>query len=204
MRAITNIRHHRIRWGLLAGRGAGVGIISGVVMLLVAMVTLPLVSDDGDAWTFLKIAGSALLGGDAATPLTGFELGPVLAGMIVHFLLAALVGATYALLIGMFDLEGWTPVALFGLLYGAMVFVWSAVIIGAGFGPAAADSIPPISMFFGNMAFGMTAGILLATWADDGDLDQEEIRVKVFEQRAEDDAESGPPRSKDHPTDLRL
>ncbi|MCW2956742.1 MAG: hypothetical protein JWO69_1611 [Thermoleophilia bacterium] len=184
MREVTNIRGHRIRWSLLAARGALVGVFGAVAMLVIAMATFPLFSDDGDVWSFLKIVSGAVLGGEAASPITGFEATPVLVGLIVHFALGAFVGLTYALLIAMFDLEGWTPVALFGLLYGAMVFVWSAVFIGAGFGPADATAIPPVSMFFGNIAFGLTAGVLLATWADDGDLDQEEAKVGVFEQRS--------------------
>lgn len=179
---ITNIRDHRIRWRLLVAQGALVGIASSLVMLVLATITYPMFSDGSDMWTFPKVIASAVLGNDAASPLAGFDAGPVVLGLLMHFAIGAIAGATYAVLIAMFDLEGWTPVALFGLLYGAMLFVWSTALIGAGLGPDAMQDLPLIVMFWGNIAFGLTAGVLLASWADRADLDQlESERVPVFE-----------------------
>ena len=179
---ITNIRGHRIRWSILGARGTLVGVASAVVMFAIATLTYPMFNDGSDGWSFLKVVSSALLGSDAATPLTGFDAAPVVVGLLLHFAIGAAAGATYALLIGLFDLEGWTPVALFGLLYGAMLFVWSAAITGAGIGTTAMQDLPTIVMFWGNIAFGITAGTLLATWADAADLDQAETgRVHAFE-----------------------
>lgn len=179
---LTNIRSHRIRWSALLARGAVVGLVSAAVMLVLACVLYPLLSAGSSAWTFPKVVSSALLGDNAVAPLDAYEMAPVLVGLAVHFAIGALAGATYAFLIAMFDLEGWTPVALFGLLYGAMLFVWSAALIGAGFGTAAIQDLPLIVMFWGNIVFGLTAGMLLATWADRADLDQvESERVARFE-----------------------
>jgi hypothetical protein len=179
---ITNIRDHRIRWRLLVAQGVLVGVASSLVMLVLAIVLYPAFSDGTDMWTFPKVVSSVFLGNDAATPLAGFDAGPVVLGLLMHFAIGAIAGATYAVLIAMFDLEGWTPVALFGLLYGAMLFVWSTALIGAGLGPDAIQNLPLIVMFWGNIAFGLTAGMLLASWADRADLDQlESERVPVFE-----------------------
>lgn len=179
---ITNIRNHRIRWSLLFAHGALAGLISAALMLVIATITYPAFSEGADGWTFMKVVSSSLLGDAAATPLAGFSAVPVLTGLIIHFAIGAFAGATYAALVGMFDLEGWTPVALFGLLYGAMLFVWSSALIGAGLGGAVIRDLPLIVMFWGNMVFGLTAGVLLATWADRADIDQiESERVAIFE-----------------------
>ncbi len=179
---ITNIRDHRIRWRMLFAQGALAGITSATLMLAIATITYPAFSDGADGWTFMKVVSSSVLGDDAATPLAGFDATPVLLGLLIHLAIGAFAGATYAGLVAMFDLEGWTPVALFGLLYGAMLFVWSTAFIGAGLGGAAIQGLPLIVMFWGNMVFGLTAGILLATWADRADIDQvESERVTVFE-----------------------
>lgn len=179
---ITNIRHHRIRWRLLAARGAFVGLLSAIVMLVIATLAYPMFVTGADGWTFAKVVGSAVLGDSALLSPAGFELVPVAVGLIVHLAIGAFAGITYAVLIAMFDLEGWTPVALFGLLYGALLFVWSSTLIGAGVIGVDMADMPLIVMFAGNLVFGMTAGMLLATWADRADIDQTESeRVPVFE-----------------------
>ena len=186
---ITNIRDHRIRWSVLFAQGALAGITSAVLMLAIATITYPAFADGADGWTFMKVVSSSVLGDGAASPLAGFDALPVLLGLVIHFALGAFAGVTYAGLVAMFDLEGWTPVALFGLLYGAMLFVWSTALIGAGFGGAAIQGLPLIVMFWGNMAFGLTSGILLATWADGADIDQvESERISVFEGDADQPA----------------
>jgi hypothetical protein len=179
---VTNIRNHRIRWRVLVAQGALAGAISAAVMLLIAALLFPLFKDGADVWSFEKVVSSSILGDDVATPLSGFELGPVLLGLVEHLAIGVLAGISYALLVAMFDLEGWTPVTLFGLLYGAMLFVWSTAIIQAGLTSDSAAVLPTVVMFWGNLFFGITCGIVLATWADRADLDQQEDeRVPVFE-----------------------
>lgn len=179
---IRNIRDHRIRWRVPIVQGVVAGLLSATVMLAFAMVTYPAFSSGADGWTFAKVVSTVFLGDEAATPLAGFAAGPVLVGLLMHFAIGAFAGATYAVLVAMFDLEGWTPVALFGLLYGAMLFVWSTALIGAGFGGAAVEQLPLIVMFWGNIVFGITSGLLLSTWADRADIDQvESERVPLFE-----------------------
>ncbi|MCB0877834.1 MAG: hypothetical protein KDC46_02485 [Thermoleophilia bacterium] len=179
---VTNIRGHRIRWRLVAAQGSVAGALSALVMLAVATLTYPLFADSSDGWTFLKVVSSAVLGDSAASPLAGFDLVPVTVGLLLHLAIGVFVGASYAMLAALFDIEGWTPVTLFGLIYGAMAFVWSTVIIGAGLGGNAIQDLPLIVMLWGNMVFGFTAGVLLATWADRADIDQiESEHVAAFE-----------------------
>ncbi len=179
---VTNIRGHRIRWKLVAAQGVIVGLLSAVVMLAIATLTYPMFDSSSDGWTFLKVVSSAVLGDDAAAPLTGFAAAPVVVGLLLHLAIGAFVGTTYAMLAAMFDLEGWTPVTLFGLLYGAFVFVWSTVAIGVGLGGEAIQQLPLVVMLWGNLVFGFCAGVLLATWADRADIDQlESERIPAFE-----------------------
>jgi hypothetical protein len=179
---ITNIRHHRIRWRLLAAQGIVVGVLSALVMLAIAMLAYPMFVEGADGWTFSKVVSTALLGDSAADPLSGFVLVPVTVGFVVHLAIGACAGASYAVLIAMFDLEGWTPVALFGLIYGAVLFVWSSALVGIGAGGEAIGDLPLVVMLWGNIVFGLAAGVLLATWADRADIDQiESERVPAFE-----------------------
>lgn len=191
---VRNIRGHRIRWRVLLAQGALVGIVSAFVMLAVAMLTVPLFAEGLDSWSFSKALSTVVLGDAAASPLAGFDAAPVAVGIAVHLALSALAGMVYAGLVGFFDLEGWTPVAVMGLLFGAVLFVWSAALIGAGLAPAAATDLPLGAILWGNVAFGLTAGLLLATWADRADLDHElddAVRVRAFEG---DDPRTGLPR----------
>lgn len=179
---IRNVRGHRIRWTALLARGVVVGLISALVMLVVAMVSFPLFERGSDMWTFSKVIAAVFLPNDTMQ-LTSFEAGPVLLGTLLHFLLGAFAGATYAAIVGMFDLEGWTPVAMMGIVYGAGLFITSATLIGvlSSFDDAA-QNLPLVVMFWGNVAFGITAGALMATWADRADIDQDEAeRVPAFE-----------------------
>lgn len=179
---VTNIRGHRIRWRVLFAGGAVTGLVSALVMLAIAMLLYPLFAAGADAWSFPRAASSLLLGADAVEPLAGFAATPVLVGLLVHFTIGTLAGITYAAFVAMFDLEGWTPVALFGLLYGAMLFVWSTALVGAGVTPLTGEQFPLVVMFWANLAFGLSAGALLASWADRADLDQaDDERIPVFE-----------------------
>jgi hypothetical protein len=189
---ITNIRHHRIHWRTVAVQGALAGVTSALFMLVLASVTWPAFADDADGWTFLKVVGSATLGGDAASPLTGFDASAVIVGLVMHLSIGIVAGAAYGLIVAFLDLEGWTPVALVGMLYGAVLFVWSTAIVGAIVGSEVLTDAPLLVMFWSNVAFGLVAGLLLATWADGADLDQlESERVPVFE--GDDQPERGAP-----------
>lgn len=179
---VRNIRGHRIRWGMLCAQGAMVGLWSALAMLVVALMTIPMFSTGLDAWSFPKIIAATFMGDSAASPVTGFDAGPVAIGTIIHFGIGAIVGATFAAIIGMFDIEGWTPVALVGLMYGALLFVGSATVIAAIGGPAAEFDLPMAPLLWGNVIFGLVAGVLMAAWADAADIDQPEAEhVRVFE-----------------------
>ncbi|MEO6866649.1 MAG: hypothetical protein ABI200_01355 [Gaiellales bacterium] len=194
---VRNIRGHRIRWHIMAAQGAYIGVASAAVMLAIAMATFPIFASNTDGWTFAKIISTVALGNSAAHPLTGFAFVPVVVGLAIHFALSITIGVVYAGLVAMFDLEGWTPVALMGLIIGAIAFVWSAALIGAGVGPASFADLPLGALLWGNIAFGLTAGVLLATWADRADLDRDitsvddGVRVRAFEG---DELQTGLPR----------
>jgi len=182
---IRNIQGHRIRWRILAAQGALVGLISALAMLLIAMVTIPLFAGSMDTWSFSKVLASGVLGNSAAHPLTGFDAGPVLLGTLLHLGIGALVGISFAIVIGLFDLEGWTSVALVGLLYAAVMFVGAATMVSIGIGPW--SDVPLQPLLWGNLVFGLVAGLFMSTWAQDADIDIEPgERVHVFETSFED------------------
>lgn len=166
-----NVISHRISYDRLAGAGAAVGVLAALVMAAVAMIVTPLVDADTDLWSFFKVVGTIVLGTGAADPLTGWEALPVLVGMAMHLLIGAVVGAVFAVLVGLFDIEDTVPVMLMGLVYGVAVFLTSYVGIGNLVFPAF-ERLPTIVGFWTHIAFGIIAGAVLGSWAERYDLDR--------------------------------
>jgi hypothetical protein len=182
---IRNIQGHRIRWRVLAAQGALVGLWSSLAMLVVAMVTTPMFESTMDTWSFTKVIASGVMGDGAASPISGFEWAPVLVGAAIHLGIGTIIGIAFAALVGLCDLEGWTSVSLVGLLFGAVLFVAAAAVVSVGMGPW--NSLPLAPLLWGNIAFGLVAGVSMASWAQDADLDLPEgERAHVFESSFEE------------------
>lgn len=168
----SNVRAHRITYDLLALRGAFVGVLAAIVMAIMAMLLTQFVAPETDMWSFPKAVSSIVLGEDAATPLTGFDAAPVIVGLLVHLAIGAVVGAIFATLIGLFDIEETVPVTLMGLIYGVSVFLFSYLAVGSLFFPAI-NEIPTIVGFWTHVAFGLIAGAMLGQWNERYDEDHE-------------------------------
>lgn len=89
------------------------GLIAGLVFLVVITSLMPLVG--GTVWTAPRMMAGIAMGPDVLPPPATFDLGIVVVGMIVHFVLSMLFAAVAGLLVR-----------------GQTVFV--AVLIGTGFG----------------------------------------------------------------------
>ena len=106
MREVAGARYDW-RAGLLAG------IIAGLVFLVVEMALAPAVG--ANVFTPVRMIGAIALGPDVLPPPATFDLGVLIAAMVVHFVLAA----AYAALLGLF-------------VRRQRPFV--AALVGAGFG----------------------------------------------------------------------
>lgn len=185
---MLNVEGHRIEYGALALQGVVVGLISSVVLGVVASLLGPIITTGHDVSSFLKIVATPLMGEAAVTPVTGFDPGAVLVGAGVLLALGAIMGAGFAMVVGFFDLEGFTQVAVVGLLLGAVYFVITTVIIGLGLVHSAFEQLELAVMFWGHVAFGLTAGALMARSVSrhdrQGGTDEHAVDIRVpVEQR---------------------
>lgn len=121
-------------------RGAVAGLTAGVVFVMMEMALVPTVGS-GELWGPPRMMGAIVLGTEALPPPATFDAGIVMVGMIVHFVLSALLGMVFAWLSAKLSLS--RPMAMvvgavFGLIvyfvnfYGfTAVFPWFAMARGA-------------------------------------------------------------------------
>ncbi|MCB0879248.1 MAG: hypothetical protein KDC46_09750 [Thermoleophilia bacterium] len=149
--------------------GGDVGFVAGLVATILPMFVAPLFMDDVDAWTFPKSISTLLFGSSAAEPPTGFDAGPVLAGLGIHLFVATLIGAVFSLVIAYFDVDTLAPtvvVAAFMLAVLAIDLLWL---------PLSKTVLPALDdvsiVFTGSMIvwFGLMLGIGIQRWRQDWD-----------------------------------
>jgi hypothetical protein len=110
--------------------GALAGLTGGVAMMISAAL---LAGAKGyDIWFQLKAIASLVLG-PSAIATTGFVAGPVLAGVLVHLAVAALLGALFALVTRrLFRLPSDVGVpAVTGLTYGLLIWLVAYLVAPA-------------------------------------------------------------------------
>jgi hypothetical protein len=173
-----NVRAHRINYRALAARGAWAGVLASLIMVAIAAVAAPLIEANTDAWSFPKVVSSIVLGEEAASPLAGFDALPVVLGLLLHLAIGAFFGAVFACIVGFLDVEETVPVVLAGIVYGVIVFLTTYVMIGQLLFPAI-DDLPLVVSFWNHVAFGITTGVVLGSWADTLDADHYKDREAV-------------------------
>lgn len=138
--------------------GVYAGLIAGVVFLILEIVLVPLFMG-GSPWGPPRMIAAIVMGRDVLPPPATFDVGIVLAAMVVHFALSTVFGLILAGLISLFNLDssaGLTFVvgAVFGLLlyyinfYGMTAFFpwfadarnWLSLMLHVVFGVVAAES----------------------------------------------------------------
>ena len=149
-------RHHRTDWVAAAVSG----LAAGAVLMLVELLWAALVSGDSPWRTSHAIAAIAL--GSDALQSAGFGLGVVSLALALHYLLGVafglLLGWAIAPFLADWGDESWSLCALFGTLFGALlyllnfygmaqIFPWFAALRGA---PA----------FVAHLIFGASAALI--------------------------------------------
>lgn len=112
---------------LVDWRAAVIGALAGAVtFLLVIAVVLPFTTG-GSLWSFFRYLASILLGDGILPPPAGFDLGAVIAGLLVHLILSLLYGAILAVVIHRWGLVvGLVGGALFGIaIYAINIFTFT-------------------------------------------------------------------------------
>lgn len=156
--------------------GAGAGVVASIAMGLYAMIA-SLIKDTGFFTPLHHIAslwapGDAMMESmEAGMAGSGFEItvGVAVLGAVVHIMTGAVYGAVFGLIVSRLDLK-LAVLAGAGLVYGALVFAFSA-FIGLPLAAAIFDSGDPIenmaemagwgTFFVEHLLFGLVTGALL-------------------------------------------
>lgn len=160
---VTNARSHSIDLTHLMQRGVVAGILSAIISGAIAMIAGQLLGDSHDLWTFPKVVSTLILGADAAQPLAGFAAGPVVFGLALHLLIGGFFGGIFAAIVGFLDVDDVVAVMLCGLVYAAVIFLFTYVFLAQLLFPTFQD-LPLIVAFWNHVIFGIVAGLLLANW----------------------------------------
>lgn len=149
-------RHHiDMLGGALSGLGGG-----GAMIIIAAMLTYVL---NQDPWAQLRLLAQPIMG-SAATATSGFAMGPVLVGLLVHLSIAALLGVLFALLVrwlarlpSLLSLPEMAGLA-YGLLLWAAVYFLVAPFASSLMLTTAAPVLPVL--LIQHMVYGASTGLL--------------------------------------------
>jgi hypothetical protein len=165
----ANLDQETVDYRPLALRGAEAGLASGVLIGALEIAYSGLFDSATDAWSFPKVVATIALGDDAAHPLTGFAAGAVTAGLLIHLVIATLLGMVFALLAGFVSIKDPPVLLLSGITYGVVVYFVTYVIIAGALFPEF-QRLPTLAFFLVHPVFGLAAATLLHHWADRWDM----------------------------------
>lgn len=161
---MRNIAAHRVDAQGVFTSGGDVGFVAIVIASAIPVLLAPLMVDGIDVWTLFKSLSTVLLGDDAMAHPTGFELAPVLVGAGVHLFLGAAVGALFALVVSLVDIDGIAPtVVIMITLFGAYSFLLVWLPLSESLMPALAQ-IPSPFIIEMIMTYAIVLGLGVARW----------------------------------------
>lgn len=130
------------------------GLIAGAVFMMMEMVLVATIGG-GSPWGPPRMIGAILLGSGVLPPPATFDLGALLAAMLIHFPLAVLLAALAGYVISNWKLGLIASIAG-GALYGALIYLVSFYGFTAIF-PWFASARTPITLF-SHLTFGAVLG----------------------------------------------
>lgn len=137
--------------------GAIAGLAGGLAMSIVAAIIS--LSLGNDIWLEAKQI-AALVYGRAAVAQPGFIFGPVVVGTLLHFAMAALLGALFGIVtrrLLRLTSDFGTPV-LAGLIYGMLIWLLSYFIILPLLNPVLLETYAP-SFIIQHIIYGAVTGL---------------------------------------------
>lgn len=138
----------------LGGTIAGIG--GGLAMIIVAALLTTAIGED--VWREPREIAQPLFGGAAAVGAA-----PIVAGTILHFLMAALFGAAFSLVsrrLLRLPSDYGVPVVA-GLIYGLMLWVLAYFVVLPILNPALLDTYAP-SFIIQHLVYGVVTGLIYA------------------------------------------
>lgn len=141
--------HRKDEFRRALGGGAVAGVIGGIVISL--FMALAALAGGRDVWMGMKVAGAPLVGQDIIRP--GFEAGPVLLGVAMHFAVSIGWGILFAALCyGMSRGSTMAAGAPFGVVVWLVMFYAVLPLFGMR---AVADSVPVGMAVLEHVLFGL-------------------------------------------------
>jgi hypothetical protein len=142
--------------------GVLAGLVSGVVMAMIMMAMTTFMMHMGP-WAGAKMPWSLVAGKEAIRP--GFELVPVMGGMMVHFALSAIYGLVFAWLAARTGMG----LGLLGALFGFALYVLNIVVIPSLAAGWAGHMAPPNAMMHAvsaveHVIFGVVLAAAYGSW----------------------------------------
>jgi hypothetical protein len=142
--------------------GVLAGLVSGMVMAMIMMAMTTFMMHMGP-WAGAKMPWSLVAGREAIRP--GFELVPIMGGMMVHFVLSAIYGFVFAWLAGR---TGMGP-GLLGALFGLALYVLNIVVVPKLAPGWAGHMAPPNAMMHAvsaaeHVIFGVVLAVAYGSW----------------------------------------
>jgi hypothetical protein len=137
--------------------GALAGLAGGLAMAIVA--ALLSISIGQDIWLQPKLIATMIYGAAAQQP--GFAAGPVLAGSLIHMIVAALLGAAFGIVtrrILHLTSDFWTPV-LTGLIYGMLLWMIAYFVVLPIVNPPLLEMYAP-AFIIQHLVFGLVTGLV--------------------------------------------
>lgn len=139
--------------------GAIAGLAGGAAMLLIGAILSIVVGHD--IWAEAKQIAAPLFGASTAMQ-PGFVAAPVIVGTIIHFLIAALLGALFGIVVRrVFHLPtafGSSVVA--GLIYGFAVWMLAYFVLLPIFNPVLAQGTYAPSFIIQHLVYGIVTGLV--------------------------------------------
>jgi hypothetical protein len=141
----------------VAAGGAIAGLIGGLAMAVVG--ALLALATQADIWYMPKAIAAVVLG-QPALANTGFDAAPVIVGTLIHFIVSAVLGVIYALLMSRVlrvTTEYGAPV-VGGLVYGAVIWLIAYFIVAPLLNPLLLEVYAP-SLIIQNLVYGTVTGL---------------------------------------------
>jgi len=138
--------------------GAIAGLAGGVAMAVVA--ALLSASMGQDVWHEPKRI-AAMIYGPAALASSGFDLGPVLLGTLLHLLVSALLGAIFGIVTrrGLRLTSDFGTPVMAGLVYGLLIWMAAYFVVLPLLNPTLLDVYPP-AFIIQHIAYGVVLGLV--------------------------------------------
>lgn len=140
-------------------RGAVAGVVAGLVFVMLEMVLVPTVGG-GAMWGPPRMMGAIVLGKGVLPPPATFDAGIVMVGMLVHFVLSAVLGVIYAAIASALKLSAGLS-TLAGIVFGLIVYLVNFYGFTEVF-PWFAMARTPITLIT-HLVFGAVLGWMLRT-----------------------------------------